>query len=288
VAKRRRVKSARDSVQCFYCEAELRGDELRCPACGKLFREGKMWSAAAVAAAVAVVILVYATWFAPPASTGSGTGPQAFHAVSLTVPSDTHAAEAGRTTGFVLHITNFGNVVDTIGISTELPSAQWAALADEPSLTLTPGTTGVSVLEIILPGEAPPGSYSVTVTARSGGDPTKWYSHTLTVNVVGLGQQTVQVGDKVQVDYTLWLTNGSEADSSISRGEPLKVYVGSQDPDPSDDYTQVIQGFWEAIRGMKVGETTAVRVPPEKAYSGSHPLAGMTLIFEIELVSIDG
>jgi FKBP-type peptidyl-prolyl cis-trans isomerase 2 len=73
--------------------------------------------------------------------------------------------------------------------------------------------------------------------------------------------------------------------------EPLKMFVGDTDPDPSDDYGGMIEGFWEGVIGMKMNETKVVRIPPEKAYTRpgyeSHALYGKTLIFEITVVSID-
>ena len=61
------------------------------------------------------------------------------------------------------------------------------------------------------------------------------------------------------------------------------MYVGNPDPNPTDLYVLVIEGFWEEIIGMKENETRVVRVPPEKAYDD-----GRWWIFEIILVSIDG
>jgi FKBP-type peptidyl-prolyl cis-trans isomerase 2 len=63
-------------------------------------------------------------------------------------------------------------------------------------------------------------------------------------------------GDMVAVHYVGTLDDGSEFDSSRNR-EPLEFEVGSD---------QVIAGFDAAVRGMSVGDTTTVRIPPEDAY----------------------
>jgi len=51
---------------------------------------------------------------------------------------------------------------------------------------------------------------------------------------------------------------------------------------------KVIQGFDEALMGMKVNEEKEVVIPPEKAYgrSGTHPMAGKTLQFKLRVTNI--
>ncbi|HHC08411.1 MAG TPA: peptidylprolyl isomerase [Actinobacteria bacterium] len=64
-------------------------------------------------------------------------------------------------------------------------------------------------------------------------------------------------GDLVEVHYVGTLDDGTQFDSSRERGRPLSFVVGAG---------QVIPGFDEAVRGMRVGETVTVRIPPEEAY----------------------
>ncbi len=66
-------------------------------------------------------------------------------------------------------------------------------------------------------------------------------------------------GDKVQVNYTGSLEDGTVFDSSEGKS-PLDVTLGAG---------TVIPGFDEALTGMEVGEKKTVTIPMEKAY-GPH------------------
>ncbi len=50
----------------------------------------------------------------------------------------------------------------------------------------------------------------------------------------------------------------------------------------------MIQGFDEALIGMKINEEKEVVIPPEKAYgkTGGHPMAGKTLQFKLRVTNI--
>ncbi len=63
-------------------------------------------------------------------------------------------------------------------------------------------------------------------------------------------------GDSVKVHYKGTLVDGTVFDSSEGR-EPLEFVIGNG---------QVIQGFDEAMVGMKVSESKVVEIPVEKAY----------------------
>lgn len=72
----------------------------------------------------------------------------------------------------------------------------------------------------------------------------------------GGGAEGAVDGDMVAVHYVGTLDDGTEFDSSRGR-EPLEFEVGTD---------QVIAGFDAAVRGLSVGDTTTVRIPPEEAY----------------------
>lgn len=67
---------------------------------------------------------------------------------------------------------------------------------------------------------------------------------------------SAEEGDTVRVHYTLTLEDGSVRDTSEGK-DPLQFTIGNG---------QVIQGFGEAVIGMKVGETKTVTIPPEESY----------------------
>lgn len=96
----------------------------------------------------------------------------------------------------------------------------------------------------------------------------------------GTGEAVV-TGDNITIHYTGMLTNGAVFDSSVERGEPFKTQIG---------VGQLIVGWDEGIPGMKVGGKRKLTIPAHKAYGdrniGKIP-ANSTLIFDVELISID-
>ncbi|RPI24072.1 MAG: peptidylprolyl isomerase [Actinobacteria bacterium] len=71
------------------------------------------------------------------------------------------------------------------------------------------------------------------------------------------GDLRVEEGDIVEVHYDGTLDDGTIFDSSRDRAAPFSFTVGSAD---------VITGFDQAVRGMRVGETVSVHISPEDAY----------------------
>ncbi len=139
-------------------------------------------------------------------------------------------------------------------------------------------------------------------------------------------QQKVEKGDKVKVHYTGTLENGEVFDTSRNE-EPLEFEAGSEELipgfsngvigmsvgekktveiKPEDAYGQRIDGLLQEVpismlpQGVKVGDMlsadieghqmifTVVDIKGDTALlDGNHPLAGHTLTFEIELMSVD-
>ncbi|HZD96443.1 MAG TPA: FKBP-type peptidyl-prolyl cis-trans isomerase [Candidatus Sulfotelmatobacter sp.] len=87
--------------------------------------------------------------------------------------------------------------------------------------------------------------------------------------------------DSVVCNYRGTLINGKEFDSSYKRGEPATFPVGG-----------VIKGWTEALQLMPVGSKWELYIPPDLAYgprgAGSDIGPNATLVFEIELISIQG
>ncbi|WKC57967.1 peptidylprolyl isomerase [Borrelia sp. P9F1] len=67
----------------------------------------------------------------------------------------------------------------------------------------------------------------------------------------------IKKGDVLRVDYEGFLLSGAKFDSSIERGEPIKVVVGSG---------QVIRGWDIMLEDMHEGEERTVIIPPSFAY----------------------
>ncbi|CAD6582623.1 MAG: Peptidyl-prolyl cis-trans isomerase fpr2 [Alectoria sarmentosa] len=96
------------------------------------------------------------------------------------------------------------------------------------------------------------------------------------------GRKT-QRGDSISVHYRGTLAaDGSEFDASYNRGKPLDFTVGKG---------QVIKGWDEGLLDMCIGDKRTLTIPPEFGYGeramGPIP-AGSTLVFETELMGIEG
>jgi len=86
--------------------------------------------------------------------------------------------------------------------------------------------------------------------------------------------------DRVSVHYRGSLIDGTEFDSSYTRGQPAQFALNA-----------VIPGWGEALQLMPVGSKYKIYLPPDLAYGerGAGPQIGpnAALIFEVELLSID-
>jgi FKBP-type peptidyl-prolyl cis-trans isomerase len=86
-------------------------------------------------------------------------------------------------------------------------------------------------------------------------------------------------GATVTIHYRGTLMNGTEFDSSYSRGKPATFPLGS-----------LIKGWQEGIPGMKVGGKRKLTIPWPMAYGAAgHPPtipAKADLVFEIELFGV--
>ena len=76
--------------------------------------------------------------------------------------------------------------------------------------------------------------------------------------------------------------DGKEFDGSRKRGQPFGFNLGGG---------QVIQGWDKGFQGMSVGELSVLEITSEYGYGarGMGPIpAAATLLFEVELMSIEG
>jgi len=105
--------------------------------------------------------------------------------------------------------------------------------------------------------------------------------------VIGQGAEA-QAGQRVRVHYTGWLHDataplgrGRKFDSSKDRGEPFSFGLGRG---------EVIRGWDEGVKGMKVGGTRVLTIPADMGY-GARGAGGVippnaTLVFEVDLLGV--
>ena len=78
------------------------------------------------------------------------------------------------------------------------------------------------------------------------------------------------------MNYRGTLVNGHEFDSSYKRGKPATFPLNG-----------VIKGWTEGLQLVGEGGRIQLFIPHTLAYRGSGPLAHRTLIFDIELISVE-
>lgn len=97
--------------------------------------------------------------------------------------------------------------------------------------------------------------------------------------VLGEGKAVVK-GALITTEYTGWLADGSEFDSSGSRGKPFQCVIGTG---------RVIKGWDQGLMGMREGGKRKLVVPAELGYGersvGRIP-AHSQLTFEIEVLQV--
>ena len=87
-------------------------------------------------------------------------------------------------------------------------------------------------------------------------------------------------GSRVSLHYAGWLANGTQFDANEEPAQPLQFTLGAG---------QVIPGFDEGVRGMKVGGRRQLIIPPSLGYGGSQvgPIPpNSILVFRVDLVAV--
>ncbi|HTE20408.1 MAG TPA: FKBP-type peptidyl-prolyl cis-trans isomerase [Armatimonadota bacterium] len=133
---------------------------------------------------------------------------------------------------------------------------------------------------------------ALLVAAAAWAGPTKVSSKKFKTTKSGLKYAVLEKGkgdtaadnQQVYVHYTGWLQDGGKKfDSSVDRGEPFGFMLGRG---------QVIAGWDEGVKGMKVGERRQLIIPAKLGYgdrgAGGVIPPGATLIFDVQLLRIGG
>jgi peptidylprolyl isomerase len=92
--------------------------------------------------------------------------------------------------------------------------------------------------------------------------------------------KVVDKGSVVTMDYRGWLTDGKEFDETYSRGKQFTFTEGAG---------TVIDGFAQAMWGMKVGGQRRLIIPPTVGYGAAgkdQVPPDAVLVFDVELVSV--
>jgi rhodanese-related sulfurtransferase len=88
-------------------------------------------------------------------------------------------------------------------------------------------------------------------------------------------------GKRVTVHYQGSLSSGEVFDASRTRGDPFSFELGAG---------QVIEGWEQGIKGMKIGEVRKLSVPPNLGYgetgAGDVIPPNASLVFEVELLEV--
>ncbi|MEY4340009.1 MAG: hypothetical protein RLZ14_1859 [Actinomycetota bacterium] len=99
--------------------------------------------------------------------------------------------------------------------------------------------------------------------------------------IVGDGDEAT-VGKRVIVHYAgvAW-SNGREFDASWNRGSTFDFRLGAR---------EVIEGWDQGVKGMKVGGRRRLTIPPHMGYgdrgAGGVIRGGETLVFVVDLVAV--
>jgi FKBP-type peptidyl-prolyl cis-trans isomerase FkpA len=103
---------------------------------------------------------------------------------------------------------------------------------------------------------------------------------TIEDTVLGEGESATS-GRDVTVHYAGWLANGTQFDSSREKQDPFEFTLGKK---------EVMDGWEEGLRGMRVGGTRRLVIPPQLAYgpegAGDTIPPNETLTFEVELLRV--
>src|SRR2546423_367581 len=104
----------------------------------------------------------------------------------------------------------------------------------------------------------------------------------LTIEDTVIGEGAVAAaGRDVIVHYAGWLADGTQFDSSKEKQDPFQFTLGKK---------EVMAGWEEGLRGMKVGGTRKLTIPPQLAYgedgAGDSIPPNATLTLEVELLAV--
>jgi peptidylprolyl isomerase len=161
--------------------------------------------------------------------------------------------------------------------STAAEPAAAAAPAPEATTATTPSSTGTATTSSgTTAGISKDLSSKPEIPKPSGDPPTKLVTKDI---VVGKGRGA-QAGDSLVMHYVgVLFSTGEQFDASWDSGRPFPFVLGQGN---------VIRGWDEGIKGMKVGGRRLLTIPPDLAYGdqGQGPIGpNSTLVFVVDLLN---
>jgi FKBP-type peptidyl-prolyl cis-trans isomerase len=157
-------------------------------------------------------------------------------------------------------------------------SASVSTPADTSSTPAATDTTSTATTSTTATTQDPDLAQKPDVKVPSGPAPKKLVIKDL---VTGTGAEAKD-GDNLTMDYVgVLYKNGKQFDASWDRGQPFSFQLGGG---------QVISGWDQGIKGMKVGGRRELIIPPSMGYGseGSPPTipADATLVFVVDLKDV--
>ena len=154
---------------------------------------------------------------------------------------------------------------------------------ESAAATATPTATPTPIIEKVrgnptpMPEITPSGKDEPEIKVPTGEPPAK-----LTIKDLdrGTGAEAVP-GKTLAVDYKgVRFDDGEPFDSSWSTGQPFQFILGAR---------QVIKGWEQGLKGMRVGGRRELTIPPELAY-GDHGQGSIrpneTIVFVVDLLDL--
>ncbi len=191
-----------------------------------------------------------------------------------------HKVDPSRGTQYLLLIKNKGEEKDSFRLTADNPSG-WSVTFEGGNVMtdMSPGYWDYKIMTIKVTDSSD--SYrDIKITATSLSDPLVKDSIITKNTVESLPPGEADLNnDPAKVDYNLVYYGGGTS------GE--KGWYHNQGSE--FEATNVIQGFKEAIKGMRVGQTKVIEVPPEKGYGPDDEkhVGGRPLVFEITMLDVN-
>jgi FKBP-type peptidyl-prolyl cis-trans isomerase FklB len=223
----------------------------------------------------------------PPAKTGQATRPRIQSVLVLKTPKDKLSYALGMNLGNNLHkeTVDIDAAIVLRGLKDALAAGKTLLTEDEARAALTQLQTevrGKQQEKMKVAGEMNKKEGVEFLAANKSKEGVVILPSGLQYKILtaGTGPKPT-ASDTVVCNYRGTLISGAEFDSSYKRGQPASFPVNG-----------VIKGWTEALQLMPVGSKWQLFVPSEMGYgdrgAGADIGPGATLIFEVELLSIQG